>query len=984
VTDTAPILSSEDATVGQVVENKRIVQLPLNGRNFLQLASLSPGVSNTSSASAGSSTFQGGARGAISITINGQRNSFDHYTLDGIENTDPNFNTYIILPSVDALQEFKIQSATYPSEFGFSVSQINVTTKTGTNKFHGTGFEFLRNSWFDAKNYFDSPTAPIPMFHRSQYGGVFGGPIRKNRLFIMGNFEGLRDAKRQTIVSAVPLATLRQGIFTGRNTIYDPASRTTLGGVTTATAFLNNQIPSNRISPIASAILGYWAQPDPTLTGSNNFINHEALTNNSNQYMVRVDYQMTNKLIWYGRYNYDKDGQYVPNALPNQGSVLSTRPDQIMAGGTQLINDRMVNEVRFGWSRFVNNLVGYNSNKTDVNGTVLHIPGLNIANSPSFWGLPIINVTGYTGLGEPNAVYLTHDNIWEGHDTFTWTKGKHFLKMGGVWQPIHYNQLGNQFARGSFSFDGSATRNPAVTGSAGDPMADFLLGYQQSVQSGLTPAHADLHSTYYAAFVGDTWHLSNALTLDLGVRYEYLEPFADMLDNSSNISGADTSSPVLVRASNKGQNLGVYTDITPYLVNVPIVRDGRLGAGLVDPDRNNFAPRVGIAYSVTKNTVIRLSAGTFYNVLDAGNAIYDMSRTLAGSIQAATDPILQNMTLSNPFGGAFSVGSTVNITNPTLLTNQVHIRASYVNEWAANLQQSFGRNTVLEVGYVGNSSHRLKRESGLNIPQVGSGSAQSRRPWQNIGFVQSASATGNGDYSGLQMKVQRSFQNGFTLLSSYSWSHSIDNSSGVRPGSGDVLFPGNPFNIDLGERGSSAFDYRQRLVTSGLVESPVGDGKHFNLGKAGNMLLSNWQLGGILTLQSGGPFTVQTGYDFNNLGNGYTPRPMLTGQAVQLSNPTPKKWFNTGAFALPATGVIGNAPRNNVRGPKDVDLDMSLVRNVQFRENLGLELRWEVFNVANHPIFGLPSSTYTASNFGTLTSTIVDAREMQLTARFNF
>ena len=985
VTSAPPLLSSEDATIGQVIENKRIVELPLNGRNYLQLASLSPGVTNTSAASNGSSSFQGGARGSSSITINGQRNDFNHYTLDGIENTDPNFDSYILLPSLDALQEFKIQTATYPAEFGFAVSQINVTTKSGTNKFHGSAFEFLRNSWLDAKNYFDQPGTKIPSFRRNQFGGTVGGPVLKNRLFFLGNYEGLRDSKALTIVSTVPSVSMISGNFAGLKTIYDPATRVTApDGTRVATPFPGNVIDPSRFSPISKALLGFYAPP--SLSGAtNNYVNNEPLTNSSDQYMIRMDYQMSHNISLFGRYNYDKDSQYTPSHLPHQGELVSTRPDQVLAGSTQVFGSHIVNDVRFGWTRFVNNLAGYNAFKSDMNGTVLHIPGLNPTNSPAFWGVPSIGISGYTGFGEPSTVYLTHNNIWEGHDTLSWTIGKHSLSFGGVYQPIHYNQTGNQFALGSFSNDGSATGNPQVAGSTGNPVADFLLGYVSFAQSGLQPAAAELHGTYYAGFIEDTWHIMPKLTLDYGIRYEYLSPLADQIDGSSNLTDIDTTSPILVRASNMGKNLDPYAGLLARLTNVPIVRDGRLGPGLVNPDRNNFAPRLGLSYSVNDKTIVRAGVGTFYDLLDMGNSIYDMARTLAGAIQVSQDPTTLDLTYSNPFGGSSTgAGTTINIATPTLLTNDVNMRTTYVNEWMLNAQRTLGKNTVFEVGYVGSSGHRLKRELSLNTPQPGPGNLQLRRPWQNLGFIQHPESNGNTNYNGLQMKVERSFSNGFTVLSAYTWSKSIDDTSGVRPGGGDVLFPSDPFSIGRAERGLSSFDVRHRWVTSGLAESPIGKNKAYSFGPVTNALLSNWQLGGILTVQSGGPLTVTDGRDVPNIGNGATPRPNLTGLPIQLANRTVGKWFNTAAFAVQPAYTFGNAGRNIVEGPGEVDLDMSLMKTIPIGERVATELRWEVFNVANHPIFSLPNGTFNSTTFGAISSTKVDSREMQIAARIVF
>ena len=312
------------------------------------------------------------------------------------------------------------------------------------------------------------------------------------------------------------------------------------------------------------------------------------------------------------------------------------------------------------------------------------------------------------------------------------------------------------------------------------------------------------------------------------------------------------------------------------------------------------------------------------------------------------------------------------------------MRTTYVSEWTLNLQQSLGKNTVFEIGYVGNSGHRLKAERSINLPQPGPGNLQLRRPWQNIGFVQFSDGNGNTNYNALQMKVQRSFSNGFTLLSSYTWSKSLDNTSGARPGGGDVLFPGNPFDLGRGERGLSSFDVRHRWVTSGLAESPVGKNRTYSFGPIADALLGKWQVGGILTLQSGGPFTVVSGTDIANIGNGYTSRPNLTGSPIQLSHPTVSKWFNASAFVKQPAHTFGNAGRNIVEGPGVLDLDMSLMKTIPLGDRVSTQLRWEVFNVANHPIFSLPNGTLSSTTFGAISSTKIDNREMQLAARIVF
>ena len=713
-------------------------------------------------------------------------------------------------------------------------------------------------------------------------GETAGGPILKDRLFFLGNYEGLRDSKAQTNIATVPSATLLSGNFSGGKTIYDPSTRVTgANGTITAQPFPGNIIPASRFSPTSVAALQFYGAPN--LPGAtNNHVNNEALTNTSDQTMLRIDYQMTSDLAWFGRWSYDKDAQYIPTNFIHQGSLVSTRPDQVLAGGTQIFGSSLVNEARFGWTRFVNNLTGYNAFKNDVNTNILKIPGLNPTNSPAFWGVPSISISGYSSFGEPTTVYLTHNNIWEGHDTVSWTRGRHFMKFGGVYEPIHYDQTGNQFALGSFSMDGSATGNPAAAGSIGNPVADYLLGYVSFAQTGFQPAAGALVSTYYAMFATDTFHITPTITLDYGLRYEYLSPLKDLNDASSNLADLNTNDPILVRASNKGKNLDPYAGLAIRLQNITLVRDGRLGPGLVNPDRNNFAPRLGLAYAPDQKTVIRAGIGTFYDILDMGNSIYDMSRTLAGLINASQNPITLNLSFSNPFAGASTgSGATINIATPTVLANSVNIRTTYINQWTLDFQRSLSSSTVLDIGYVGSQGHRLKREASINMPNPGPGPAQARRPWQNYGLVQYPQSIGNSNYNGLQAKIEKHFSDGITVLSAYTFSKSIDNTSGVRPGAGDVLFANNPFDLGRGERGLSSYDVRNRWITSGLVESPFGVGKRLSSGRFVNALLGSWQLGGIFALQTGSPLTATDGLDVPNIGNGATPTAKCHGYQPQ-------------------------------------------------------------------------------------------------------
>ena len=993
VTGTAELLATDDSTVGQVIENKRIVDLPLNGRSYLSLTALAPGVSNTSSP-INATGFQGGLRSAASITVAGQRNTFNHYTLDGIENTDPNFNSYVLLPSLDALQEFKVQSSTYPAEYGYAPVQVNVTTKSGTNSFHGVGFEFLRNSWFDAKNFFDAKTSPIPQFRRNQFGGTVSGPIIKNKLFFTGNYEGLREAKALTALSTFAPLQYRTGNFAGANTIYDPAtSAQGSGGVYSATPFPNNVIPSTRFNSISlTAMSNYW--PVQNLPGTtNNYINNEPRQSDADQTMLRIDYQRSEKYLFYGRWNYDKDYYYLPNNTPVQGTVVRTRPDQIMAGATQIFTPNLVNDVRFGWTRFVNDELTPYSNIKDINGTILHIPGLNPLNAHSFWAVPQFTFTGYSAFGDNATIYQTHNNMWETHDTLTWTHGKHIFKFGGVFEPIHYNEIGQQQI-GGFGFTGQYTGNPAIgSSSIGNSVADFLLGLNSSVTTAVQPATAELRSNFWAGFFTDTYRITPKLTLQYGLRYEYMSPFRDLTDNTSSISGLvglTGGSPVVVQSSTQCSSSGScppYAGTLTRLQGVTVVRDGRMGPALQDPDRNNFAPRLGLAYSMNSKTVIRAGFGTYYNMIDEGNTYFDRARTLAGGLQQLNSYPIPNTSLSNPFLGSVT-SSNITLVQPLILSGGPQDqKTTYVDQWTAGIQRTLTNDLVLEASYVGSQSHKLRREGSVNVPIPGPGSPSNNRPFPLFGFIQYPEQVGNANYNALQFRLEKRLSKGFTLLSAFSYAKSIDNTSGVRAGAGDILQMNNPYNIGSGERGLSGFNSKYRWVTSGLYQLPFGPKAKYlaNSGKVVSALVSNWQFGVILTLQSGMPLTALDGKDvLNTGGTGIAQRPDATGISPQLSNPSVTNWFNKAAFVYNAPYIYGNDGRNNIIGPNVMVTDMSVTKSIKATERFGAELRWEVFNATNHPIFGVPNATLSSAAYGQISSTVIDSRQMQVALRISF
>ena len=535
VTGVSPLVETSNATVGTVIENRRIVELPLNGRNYLQLVALSPNVSAEFAGPGQAGDRQGGTRANQQLSISGQRREFNNYTLDGVDNTDVNFNTYIFLPSVDALEEFKVQTGIYSAEFGRGASQVNVVTKSGTNSLHGTVFEFHRDDALDARPYAFTPAqaaAPKAPFKWDQYGYTAGGPVWKNRLFFMSNFEGYRDRKQFQTLFSVPSSAMRNGNFsellsslgainpqTGQpaGIVVDPSQCTVVGTTRTCAPFAGNIIPAGRIQGVSKQLLEFYPEPNYGAGGLVN--NHLALqdrTIDKYQYTQRMDIVQGSNSTWMGRYSYAKENEISP-ALKLNGTKLDTRVHQAMFGNTRTLSATLVNEVRVGYNYFFNTFGRELAFERDV-VKELNIPGIAL-NPPEAWGIPSISVTGFSGFGDSTeGPYTNRNHAFEVSDNLTWIRGRHAFKTGFGLRYDMYNQVGNQFARGNFQFQNIAT---------GYAFGDFLLGYSQQTESAVALAVTKFRSLSQSYYFTDTWRISSNMTLDLGLRYEYTPPWLD-------------------------------------------------------------------------------------------------------------------------------------------------------------------------------------------------------------------------------------------------------------------------------------------------------------------------------------------------------------------------------------------------------------------------------------------------------------------------
>ncbi len=1004
VSAAADLLQAENGTVGTVVDNKGIKELPLNGRQYLNLVALSPNV-NTLAPSAGQAgSRQGGDRASESISAAGQRIMFDYFTLDGVNNTDPNFNTYVVLPSIDALQEFKVQTGVYPAEFGHAATQINVVTKSGGNSYHGALFEFLRNDRIDALPYsFTSKRQVKQPFKWNDFGFEMDGPVRipkifngRNRLFFMSNYEAFRRRQNSQSIYSVPTAAMLGGDFSGLGTtIYDPSNKTPFPG---------NAIPTNRIDPISKKLLNYYNSANVAGAGlTSNYVQSNASPQNRDGFVLRLDFVESSKSQWFGRYSWGDENQS-SQGLNLSGSKILTNYEQYVGSNTRTLRPTLVNEARFGYNRFFNSIGTFLAFNTDVISS-LGIAGFSGGPSVT-WGIPniVFQGDGFSSIGDStDGPYANSNNSLQFIDNLSWIHGRHTFKFGGEFMRQNYNQVGNQFSRGQFTFQPNATQSASLTG--GDAFAEFLLGdlYQSEVAVGI--ANATFQRNMEAAWVDDTWKLTSKLTLSLGLRYELTPPFLDTKGDlfSVYLPHIDFFAPAPAADYPYFVRQGTCTD--PYAgINIVWTQtkaacsNGLLNDRLMQTEHKDFAPRFGISYSPDSKWVFRAGFGLFYNQ-DIGNAIFDMARNIAGRLRINSNVGTPTIFWNNAAPGGN--GAKAQLPPPYAFVAAYSHRTPYTMEYLLNVQRQLSGNWVVEAGYLGSLSHHLYGFQNANSAIPGTvGSALSRTPFSNFGVIQLVADGGNGNYNAGSVKLTRRFTAGMSLITSYTFAKSIDDTSGVRTQGYDTLFPQNSDCIEC-ERGLSSFDTRHRFVTSVVYDLPVGKGRALNVGNAvANAVAGGWEIGGIWTAQSGVPQVITIGgVDRSGTGNGYDrPIATLTGNGY-VSSPAPSRWYDPAAFVEAPAGTYGNVGRNTMVGPGILALDFDAHKefHMPHSEHHVLQFRFEAFNVMNHPVWSAPNGNILAGaafpgqpgtnahqGFGVISGTALSMRQLQLALKYSF
>lgn len=976
-----PLLNSTNAEVSEVLENQRIVALPLNGRQFLSLALLSDGVVKPPGGTRGAALQQAGDL----VNIAGQRSGHNIYLLDGVKVTDELFNNMVISPSIEAIQEFKIQKSMYSTEFGGKASAlINVATKSGSHEFHGSVFEFLRNDVFDAKNFFDNPNAPIPPFRLNQFGGAVGGPVPlghasdgTNKTFFFANYEGQRITKSITKTFSVPTAAVRAGNFSGLAQVYDPLSTAQNGN---RTAFSGNRIPANRLDPFALDFLNKI--PLPNLPGNvQNLATAIAERTDMDQFNLRLDHKLSPNNSLFGRFSFFDVSTIQPfgssqlneSLVPGFGRILKTRTENLALSYVHTFNSNLLNEFRFGWLNVRGGQTGENQGSNFASSSGLQ----GVTSDPRDTGYPQASFGGiYSTIGDPTSIISRHDKDLEFFDNIVWRHKNQTIKFGAYLFHLNMNPSNPDNARGSLAYTNRWTSSKAGL-TDGNAFADFLLGYPSTAQVGIGRGEEDGRTNWLHLYVQDDWQVTPNLTINAGLRYEINQ---HMTDVENRLSAIDLSVPGgrFVIASDDDGNISPTAAPLIGLIPVPYTTSSELGwqPGLLQPDYNRFAPRFGFAWRIpgSSQSVLRGGFGIFLNqwAYSVQTALArNLPFFLAKSISTAADALVpqltsRNILTSNALG---TIGGN---------NMDYDYRIEYNEAWSLSFQRLLAHNFLVEAAYLGSRTVGADSSSVRNVPVPGPGAIGPRRPFPKLSQFNSIRWDGWSTYHALTLRAEKRLMKDLTFVANYTWSKSIDDASDPGATTFETNLPQDVYD-QPSEKALSSFDHRHRFVGSWVYELPFAR----NSGGITEKIFAGWQMSGILTLQSGAPFTVNLAVDRANIGAGPAQRPNLLRDPNLDSGRTPERWFDTSAFELPAQFTFGNAGRNITYAPGYSNVDFALQKDLPLSETLRLKFRAEAFNLLNRTNFDEPNRIAFTSNFGRIFSA-GPSRQIQFSLKLEF
>jgi carboxypeptidase family protein len=973
VTGLAPVINTENPEIGAVIEQNRILDLPLNGRNFMELTTLTAGINE------GNGSTQKYYASGFAPAAAGQPATENNYTLDGADNKSRYFNIYSVAPSVDAVQEFKIQIGQYSAEFGTGGGAvINVATKSGSNELHGSAFEFLRNQIFDARNFFarnqagptgqDIPDTARSPLRRNQFGGSVGGPVIKNKVFFFGNYDGTRYRAPGTAVATVPTDAEKGGDLS--------AFGKTLTNPFTGLPFTGGIIPASQTSPISTKVLAYYPEPTSSaLVG--NYVRSFSNQINQDSFLARVDYSLSEKNALMIRYGYQNFSQIYPGTFPLVGG--SQNPERFQNGAmtlTSSITPHFLNEFRFGYNRWNNFSEGQNRGKP-----IDQELGIKLYTSEPFdqgfpGGISFGNST-ISGVGESDP-FLVLTNTFQFYDGVTWIHGAHTVKAGASMMRNRGITDCVVHGNGVYSFSGQYT---------GDGFADFLLGYPNSYLVSTSPsARIHVFQTQMAYYVLDDWKVTPKLTLNAGLRYEW-EQYPWDTTGASAIFDPTLRGPTGVVGGLRypKQNKTAepfYTQVRPDL---PFGFLNRKSALL--SDKNNFAPRFGFAYRPFDNTrtVIRGGYGWFYASPQNNNIEGNLDFTVPTYVTPSWfgNPTVPNLTW-NGIPGVAPADLVKSLTFSGLTGPETQFVNGYTQQYSLGVAREVAHNTSIEVQYVGSKSTHLEEYYDYNWTQPSPLPLVPRLPYPSWGRLDGFSSGGNATYNALLVSAERRFAEGLSFHAAYTYGKALG-SRGARSYYGNQSQVQDPGNLKA-EYGPTGDDVTHRFVLSYVYELPFGPGKLFggSVGGVAGKVVGGWRLAGITTLRTGfallGPLV--SGANCNSSNCNYC-RPDLIGNPMLPSTGVDTPRFNARAFDWPLNPAhplenprFGNSQPNLLRGNYQNAWDMALLKDTKFRERYNLEFRFEMFNFPNHANFSDPCIAVDSGTFGR-TFGASDGRDIQ-------
>jgi hypothetical protein len=968
-------LETETSSICQTIQEKVVQNLPIQNRNFVELITLAAGVAPIGEANSPASSWTGAGNGQVTTSVAGLRESNMSFLVNGIESRNARFGSANLRPSFDAIQEVKVQTNNFTAEYGRSAAVVNTTIRSGTNQFHGDVYNYFRNDALNANDIFSIRNQlPRGVVRYNNFGGSIGGPViiphlynGKDKTFFFFNYEGFRNPTLTNLQGLVPSAAQLAGDLSddSAGTGFFPTSSSFCASnsgsakcvdvidPSTGDPFPGNVIPSNRLDATSQKFLEFWAVPNIPNTSGSNFVSRKSGFKNWDQYTFRIDHALTKRDQLWGSFTHDDRPTVAPGLLPLSGSSWPLADTLLTVTETHVFSPTVVNEARFGYNRGRTYLVGEGALGPNYARDVF---GFQNTSDNSFdFGVPNAGIPGFNTPGSPAESIGALDENFQWVDNLSIAKGKHSLVMGINYIHEKFYQVTDFGGIPFMNFSGRFT---------GVGLGDFLLGDIDSATASVGDSSQDLRSNYYGGFFQDNWHIGRNFTLNLGIRYEYQQtPY----DTSSKTAWFD-----------------------PEVRDVVYSRSGKVRKGIVDPDHNNFAPRIGFSYSPTflPNTVIRGGGGVFF-ATDNWNELqflviapeFSLSQTLTSN---PTTPTLH-------YGDLFPAGTLGGGTANPFSVNKFN-RTPYVEQWNLDVQHTFGDNWRLVVGYVGDTGRKLPQRRNRNAPLsfdlTGTIPIQDRVPFPEFGWILEAYNGGWSSYHGLAARAEKRFSSGFYFLGSYTWSHAID-VGGTDDFSLTSTFP----EFD---KGNGDYDVRHRAVFSYVYELPFGRGKHFLGGVSGiaDHILSGWQLNGIATFSTGQYSTPTLPLDWINFDAFSTSTPDLVGNPIPQHR-TDLQYFDMNAFVLPGcttlnpvdctTGLhrLGTARRNTLEQPGINNWDMGLTKRTRISERVDTEFRVEAYNVWNHTQWG-NANTSLSGNFGKITTLRMPPRALQLALKISF